>query len=120
MWTDAIEPGVRAAGYEPIRIDKKDHNNRIDEEIEAAIRRARFLVADFTGQRAGVYYEAGLAKGQFKQVVWLCREDHLGDVHFDTRQYNFLKWTPEKLNELRSNLQNRIEATLGRGPFRAA
>jgi len=42
MWTDAIEPGVRAAGYEPIRIDKKDHNNRIDEEIEAAIRRARF------------------------------------------------------------------------------
>jgi hypothetical protein len=116
-WTDAIQPSIQAAGYDPVRIDKKHHNNRIDDEIEAAIRRAKFLVADFTGQRGGVYYEAGLAKGQGKQVVWLCRDDHFKDVHFDNRHYNFIRWKSDELDVLKTDLQNRIEATLGRGTY---
>lgn len=92
-WLQAIGPGIEDAGYEPIRIDKVEHSNRIDDEIVAAIRACRFLVADFTGQRGGVYYEAGLAHGLGKQVVWLCREDELNKVHFDIRQYNFIVWT---------------------------
>ena len=74
-WLQAIGPGIEDAGYEAIRIDKVEHNNRIDDEIVAAIRACRFLVADFTGQRGGVYFEAGLAQGLEKQVVWLCQSD---------------------------------------------
>jgi hypothetical protein len=118
LWAIAIEPAIVAAGYKPLRIDQHEHVNRIDDEIIAAIRRSRFVVADFTGQRGGVYFEAGYALGQALRVIWTCREDDLEKVHFDTRQYNFLPWKPGEYVDLANRLQNRIEATLGRGPVR--
>ena len=63
VWEKGLLPAIRDAGYQALRIDRKEHLNKIDDEIVAEIRRARFLVADFTqgeaGQRGGVYYEAG-------------------------------------------------------------
>lgn len=115
VWTDAIEPGVRAAGFDPKRIDNVEHNNRIDEEILAWIRRSRFLVADLTGQRAGVYFEAGFALGLGLSVIWMVREDELASIHFDNRQYNFIRWRLDSLEEARSRLTNRIVATIGEG-----
>ena len=123
MWFDksvnsahlAIEAGIQNSGYEPLRIDRKEHNNKIDDEIVAAIRRSKFLVADFTGHRGGVYFEAGLATGLGLPVIWLCRKDELEKTHFDTRQYNFIVWEADKLDELSKALKNRIEATIGHG-----
>ncbi len=115
-----FEPAIRDAGYDPVRIDKKDHNNKIDDEIVAEIRRSKFLVADFTSEpekpRGGVYFEAGFAKGLGKEVVWTCREDCLQYVHFDTRQYNHIVWSNP--NELRSALARRISASVGDGPLK--
>lgn len=113
----AIDLGIRDAGYEPLRIDQKQHNNKIDDEIVAAIRRSKFVVADFTKQRGGVYFEAGFAKGLNLEVVWLCRHDDLKEVHFDTRQYNFVVWEADKLAELSKSLKDRIEAKFGHGPL---
>jgi nucleoside 2-deoxyribosyltransferase len=107
----------KGAKYKPVRIDKVEPNNRIDDEIVAGIRACKFLVADFTGQRGGVYFEAGLAQGLGKQVIWLCRKDQLNDVHFDARQYNFIRWETDNLPQLRIDLRNRIEATIGKGSF---
>ena len=54
-----IEPAIEETGYEPFRIDRKEHINKIDDEITVEIRRSRFLVADFTkgedGTRGAVY-----------------------------------------------------------------
>jgi len=117
LWVDALRPGILDAQFEPVRIDKVDHNNKIDDEIIAQIRRSKFLVADFTGQRGGVYFEAGFALGLGIPVIWVCREDELKDVHFDTRQYNFLEWRSSELSTLRKALTARIEATIGRGSY---
>lgn len=114
VWDDAIKPAIEAAGYEAKRIDDIDHNNRIDDEIIATIRKSRFIVADFTGNRNGVYFEAGLAAGLNIPVIWSVREARLKKVHFDNRQYNFVTWTLAELPEFRKRLQNRIEATIGR------
>jgi len=113
VWTDAIEPAIRDAGYDPKRIDTHEHNNRIDDEILAMIRRSKFVVADFTGQRGGVYFEAGFALGLGLEVIWTCREDDLKEVHFDNRQYSFVTWSPADLPDFKRRLQNRIEATIG-------
>lgn len=67
LWAVAILNAIREAGYEPLRIDAKQHNGKIDDEIVASIRSSRFVVADFTGQRGGVYYEAGFA------MAWACQ-----------------------------------------------
>ena len=32
VWENAIEPGIEDAGYEPVRIDRKEHLNKIDDE----------------------------------------------------------------------------------------
>lgn len=115
VWTKGIRIGIVDSGYDPLRIDGVEHNNHIDDAIIAAIRECKFLVADLTGGRGGVYFEAGFAKGLGKEVIWLCKADELGSVHFDTRQYNFILWSPDNLPKLAIDLKNRIEATLGKG-----
>jgi hypothetical protein len=116
VWTEAIEPAITEAGYEPKRIDNVEHNNRIDEEIIAWIRRSRFLVADLTEHRAGVYFEAGFAMGLGLPVVWMVRADQADKTHFDNRQYNHIRWTRDNLGEAKQRLLNRIVATIGEGP----
>jgi hypothetical protein len=119
-YTKGIAPAIRDAGYEPIRIDEKDHNDKIDDRIIAEIRRSRFVVADFThgetGVRGGVYYEAGFAHGLNIPVIFTCQEDAISNVHFDTRQYNHIVWKDAK--DLCVRLEQRISATIGNGPLR--
>ena len=117
VWTKAIQPAITDAGFEPKRIDQHPHNNRIDDEMISMIRRSRFLVADLTGNRAGVYFEAGFAFGLQLPVIWSCRDGRLGRVHFDNRQYNFVLWQEGNLEQFRTALRYRIEATVGRGPL---
>ena len=123
-YEQGIKPAIEAAGYTSMRIDKKEHSNKIDDEIIAEIQRSRFLVADFThgddGARGGVYYEAGFAHGLNLPVIFSCREDMLDKLHFDTRQYNHIAWENENLDEFRKNLTNRIEALIGEGPNKGA
>ena len=119
-WEEGIKRGIEDAGYEAVRIDQKEHVNKIDDEIIAEIKRSRFVVADFTqgedGARGGVYYEAGFAHGLGIEVIFTCREDALEHVHFDTRQYNHIVWeTPE---ELRPKLAARLSAVIGDGPHK--
>jgi hypothetical protein len=118
-YTNGIEPAVNASGYRAVRIDKKEHNNKIDDEILAEIRRSRFLIADFTCEpknvRGGVYYEAGFAQGLGIPVIWTCKDTSLIDLHFDTRQYSHIVW--KNPADLSVQLKNRIGATIGDGPL---
>ena len=121
VYDKTIAPAIRDAGYEPKRVDNVQHNGKIDDEIIALIRQSRFVVADFTAgntkePRGGVYYEAGFAYGLGREVIYTCRKDFVGALHFDTRQYNHIVWEEDKLSDFRQNLQNRIEATIGRSP----
>jgi hypothetical protein len=109
-----FEVGIRQAGYDPLRVDRVEHVGKIDDEIIAQIRRSRFVVTDFTGHRAGVYFEAGFALGLNLPVIWSCRRDHLDELHFDIRQFNCIDWTEPA--ELADRLWKRIEAVVGSGP----
>ena len=119
IYENGIRPGISSAGYEPIKINRSEHNNKIDDQIVSEIRRSRFVVADFThgdsGPRGGVYYEAGFAHGLNIPVIFTCRRDAINEVHFDTRQYNHILWDPDKLMDFREALMNRISATIGDG-----
>lgn len=120
IYEQAIEPAIREAGYDPRIIRKLEHNNKIDDEIVAEIRRSKFVIADFTCglladgsqaiARGGVYYEAGFAQGLGLPVIWTCREDIINHVHFDTRQYNHIVW--KDAVDLKDKLLNRIRATI--------
>lgn len=117
LFDNAIYPGIRKAGYEPLRIDQKDFINRIDDEIIASIRQSRFVVADYTEQRGGVYFESGFALGLGLPVIYLCKENQLDKLHFDVEHYPFLLWKPDELEGLRKKLAQRILAIVGKGPL---
>ncbi len=119
IYESAIHPAIIEAGYEPLRIDQHEHVNRIDDEIIGQIRRSRYMVADFTGQRPGVYFEAGLMLGLGRQVIWMCSNQELtreGGLHFDVRQFNFIAY--ESAAEAKKRLYDRILAIEGEGPVR--
>jgi len=108
--SEMIKQAIEDTNYKAVRIDQLDHNNKIDDEIIAEIQRSKFIVADFSGHRGGVYFEAGYAMGLGIPVIWTCKADHLADLHFDTRQYSHIVWENE--DELYNKLFNRIRATI--------
>jgi hypothetical protein len=111
-----LAQAIANSGYRPLRVDGVEHAGRIDDEIIAQIRRSRFVVADYTGHRGGVYFEAGFAMGLGLPVFFTCRKADLAGLHFDVRQYNTIDWaTPE---ELCQRLTKRISAVIGDGPLR--
>lgn len=73
LYDNGIEPGINAAGYETLLVDRTEHNNRINDEIVATIKRSRFVVADFSVNRGGIYFEAGFALGIGIPVIWLVK-----------------------------------------------
>lgn len=118
IYSECIAPAIELAGYLPHRVDKKEYADRIDDEIIMQIRRSKFVVADLTGHRGGVYYEAGFAHGLGLKVFFSCRDDHFKDLHFDIAHYNCIRWFPQKLDEFKNSLSARIEAEFGKGPRR--
>jgi len=122
IYDNGIEPAIRAAGLTPMRIDRKEHNNKIDQEIIDEIRRSRILVVDVTCQiakvggrkvgiaRGGVYYEAGYAHGLGIPVIWTARDGMADHLHFDTRQYPHIMW--KDAADLREKLKARIDAVM--------
>jgi hypothetical protein len=104
MWFDpsmneayaALHAALTGCGYAPpFRVDDPKHDenandpgfkNRIDDRIIAEIRLARFVIADVTGARPSVYYEAGFADGLGTPVIWTCSSARMADMAFDTRQ----------------------------------
>lgn len=115
-YIEGIASAISECGFLPVRIDAKEHNNKIDDEIISEIKRARFLVADFScgddGARGGVYFEAGYAIALGIPVIFCVRESDLARVHFDTRQFSHIVWSSP--TDLKQRLVNRISATITR------
>ena len=122
MWFDSttdnawskISRAIRDCGYIPIRIDKKEHNNQIVPEIFYEINIIKFIIADLTGNRNGVYYEEGYAQALNKEVIvtWKKTDEKEEQPHFDIAQKNMIRWENE--NDLYNCLVKRIEATVGK------
>lgn len=112
IYCNGIKLAIERLGYESVRIDKQEHNDRIDQRIFEQIRKARFLVADLTANRAGVYYEAGFAAGQGIPVIHICKDTDFDSRHFDVKTYNTIKYNNDV--DLCKKLVSRIEGTIGR------
>ena len=111
-WEFAIKPAIKSCGYQPIRIDEVHHHEKIDDQILRHIRESEFVVADLTGHRGGVYFEAGFALALGKPVIWTCRADDFDGAHFDVNHYHIIKWKTH--DELREFLNNKLVALFGK------
>ncbi|MEN6577231.1 MAG: hypothetical protein ABFD90_12880 [Phycisphaerales bacterium] len=112
LWKDAIKPAIEKAGYTAYRVDEELHSDNIVFKIMAEIKNSRFVVADVTEQRNGVYFEAGYALGLGLPVIWSVRKNDADNVHFDTAQYNQIRW--ESAEQLMGSLYDFICAIIGK------
>lgn len=156
MWFDtsteeyrkAVTTAVEHCGYKPIIVDREEFTGFIMEKIVSFIRKARFMVADFTtrpeqerdsgkptcGVRGGVYWEAGMAFGLGIPVIHTCEDspEARSRIHFDVDQYNTIFWNQKDLSldirqpdEIKDNpnftekLVSRILYLVGEGSYRA-
>ncbi|MEK7344774.1 MAG: nucleoside 2-deoxyribosyltransferase [Pseudomonadota bacterium] len=111
-YSNGIKEVIKNCGYEPIRVDEVHHHEKIDDRILRSIRDADFVVADLTGHRGGVYFEAGFAIALNKPVIWTCRSDHFGGAHFDVNHYQFIVW--ESDSDLQKKLEDKLVGLFGR------
>lgn len=133
-YSQGIEKAIHDTGYNPVNISIIQHNDNITDQILANIRKSKFVIADFTGNRGGVYYEAGFASGLGIPVIWTCKEEYFNQmiklnksgltfstednqdmlvksqIHFDISHFNFIVWSNH--SDLYNKLKNRIEATI--------
>lgn len=108
---EAIKSALNETKYHSIIINEKhiDSDRTINDAIIAEIKRAKFVVADFTQQKSGVYFEAGFALGLGIPVIYCCdKADFDANSHFDVNHYPHILYnSPE---ELRKGLIDKIRA----------
>ena len=80
----------------------------INDAMIAEIRKCKFMIADFTDNKHGVYFEAGFGLGLGKQVIYTCLEEHFKNTHFDTKHFPHIIY--KNCQSLEESLINRIEA----------
>ncbi|MCA1810448.1 MAG: hypothetical protein LC623_00350 [Halobacteriales archaeon] len=115
LYSLGLSAGVKAAGFEPIRVDRTTHVNRIDDQILLEIQRSRFVVVDTTEHNSNTLFEAGYALGLGKIVIWACRRGDETKLDFDFRQYNQMPWDGQDLPDFAARLSAAIEQLVGRG-----
>lgn len=121
VYANAIKPAIENGGrFNSIKIDCVEYCNDINDEMIAQIRKSKFMVADLTGYRGGVYYEAGFAEGLGLPVIYTCHEKwlegvpnkNIEKVHFDINHKNIIIWEENHLEDFKTRLSNRINAVI--------
>lgn len=71
IYREGIKPSLVESGYEAICLKDVLTNDDINDHILLELRKAEIVIADFTAQKAGVYFEAGFAMALKKEVYWM-------------------------------------------------
>lgn len=115
-YIEAIQAGCSDCGYEA-NIVSQNHTDYITDRIVSEIKMSKFVIADFTLNNQGAYYEAGLARGLGKKVIHTVMTGHTADatdkfkqLHFDIKQINYIEWSDP--SELRARIADRIRSTI--------
>lgn len=116
-YEQVYKPVIQSLNYSAMRIDEKQFNGSIIGEITTEITNSVALIADLTGNRGGVYYEAGIARGLQLckhpiKLILTCKRSFFDTekVHFDVSGDNILLY--ENDVDLSQKFLKRLEAIL--------
>lgn len=108
---------IQSLNYTAMRIDEKQFNGSIIGEITAEITDSVALIADLTGNRGGVYYEAGIARGLQLcnhpiKLILTCKQNFFENerVHFDVSGDNIVLYEDD--DDLKQKLEKRLQSIL--------
>lgn len=117
IYENALKPVIQSLNYSSMRIDEKEFSGSIITEITTEISNSIALIADLTGNRGGVYYEAGVARGlqicnHPIKLILVCHRKFFDTerVHFDVQGDNIILY--DNVDDLKSKLTTRLKAVL--------
>jgi nucleoside 2-deoxyribosyltransferase len=110
-----ILPVLRKLKVTPIRVDRKQHRDDLNNFIIRMIKESDIVIADLTYARPSVYYEAGFAE-RYSPVVYTARVDHLSRaqldeqlrVHFDLEMKKIVSWKAPNDKTFSKRLKERL------------
>lgn len=114
VYQNCYKKVIQSLNYACMRIDEKDFTGSIISEITSEISDSVAIIADLTGNRGGVYYEAGVARGLQLcnhpiKLILTCKQDFFNKekVHFDVSGDNILLYndTSDLIEKLNKRLQ---------------
>lgn len=118
-YEEAYKPVIQSLNYAAMRIDEKEFNGSIIGEITTEVTNSIALIADLTGNRGGVYYEAGIARGLQLcnhpiKLILTCKRDFFDKerVHFDVSGDNIVLY--EGISDLKDKLFLRLQTVMGK------
>lgn len=119
IYNEAYEPVIQSLNYAAMRIDRKEYNDSIMGEIYKEIPNSIALIADLTGNRGGVYHEAGIARGLKLcnhpiELIFTCQKECFDEPekkpHFDVQGNKIIVYSD--VDDLKRQLKSRLEGTL--------
>lgn len=117
IYENGYKTVIQSLNYSAMRIDEKDYTGLIINEITSEISDSIALIADLTGNRGGVYYEAGIARGLQLcnhpiKLILTCKQDFFDKekVHFDVSGDKILLYENE--NDLKTKLTKLLQTIL--------
>lgn len=116
VYQNCYKKVIQSLNYACMRIDEKDFTGSIISEITSEISDSVAIIADLTGNRGGVYYEAGVARGLQLcnhpiKLLLTCKQDFFNKekVHFDVSGDNILLYNDT--SDLIEKLNKRLESS---------
>jgi len=121
VYDDLIVPTLKDRKVRPIRIDRIEYNDDVDDRIIAELQECDFVIADLTYARPSVYFEAGYAQREVP-VIYISRKDHFSPkaddefgnyrVHFDLQMKNIIPWSSPTDHNFSKRLKARIDKVI--------
>ena len=115
LYKEVLTPVVQAANYSIIKVNEQEYEGSIIGKIVDDITDSNMLIADLTGNRGGVYYELGIAKGLQLcnhpiKTILTCEKRFFDSehVHFDVQGDNIILYESDE--DYKDKLSRRIQA----------
>lgn len=117
IFDKSIKLVLKELKINPLRVDKINHNDKIDNKIIELINSCDFGIVDLTYARPSAYFEAGFIEGLNKKVIYISRKDHFkakeidtkGNerIHFELITKNIIPWASPN-DSFKKSLKSRI------------
>jgi len=122
IYDKIITPLLRSKKMTPVRVDRQEHLDDINNRIISELKKCDFAIADLTFARPSVYYEAGFAQRSIP-VIYTSRRDHFRPkpsdefgnfkIHFDLQMKNIIPWSNASDENFMKRLNRRINYATG-------
>lgn len=115
LYREVLTPVVQSANFSIVKVNDQEYEGSIIEKIVDDITDSTILIADLTGNRGGVYYELGIAKGLQLcnhpiRTILTCEKSFFDNekVHFDVQGDNIILYSSDE--DYKEKLTRRIQS----------